>query len=1003
MRNHSIARLVVCSLLACLLPARASLALRATDVRAASATLNGLVSPNNRPTLAWFEWGTGSTYGQTTAPVDVGNGSADVPLTATLTGLIAGAPYHYRVVTSNSFGILPSRDIRFWSPVVHLQGPGHMIVFKGEPFVDPGVFVSGSVIDLAGGYSHSTALGEDGSLFEWGYRFTGTNHWLTNAPLPKLTNAVAITGTATSSYVLKSDGTVSILGDFTVSDNYLRLLAYTNVNRIDADNGTLTVVRADHTAEAWPNNNLAQTNNVQIAGLGSTFPSSLSSVITTDGRVVAPDVVVPDDATNLVAIVNAFVSFVLRDDGHVFVLGKDIFGGTDPFHQFEVPSSATNITAIANASRLNMALRNDGTLLTWGDDSNGLLALPTAATNLVALHTGSAHVLALRADGAVIAWGPSDSINLPSGSRDTGAAVVPRSVVARGVTVEGLPDTAVPGIYTISYSATNAFGEPSANVAKRTVEVVVPVYPAVTNFVPTGVSNSVATLRGFVDPRGEPANVWFEWGPGDIYPYHSPPVSMAGAGSITVQIDDLVPGSAYHCRLVASNRFGIVRRSWDQRFQSPRIQLRGADPLVLAAGSPLVDPGATVRMNPIKMGRGLSVRWAVKADTTAEEWGATMLFGNELAGISNIVAVEGGGGPGPEFLFLGTDGVLNKVLPPGPQPTTPRQMRPLASNVVAFSQRLALMESHQIELRKSGTGDYVDVLETNTPPAATNIVAITSKSFWSAAVRDDGRVFVWGDARYGLTNLPPEAVDLVDVSAGSSHIIALKSDGTVVAWGDYTFGGNYGQSTVPRSATNVVRISAGDSYSMALRADGSVLVWGRSDQGHLEVPQGLTNVVAILAADRCMAMTATGKIVEWGGPSYTLVPTPTGLDEIGLDITVAGDVDASQPGDYTLTYTTVAPSGAVGAATRRVTVVPAGTDLRPRFGASLARADGSFQFNFTNQTGTSFTTLASTNAALPLDQWTVIGTGEQLSPGVFRVIDLGATNLSQRFYLLKSQ
>ena len=64
--------------------------LPATGTTTTSATLNGTVGPNGLATTGWLEWGVGTVYGQQTAPVSLGSGSAVVPLSVGLTGLIPG-------------------------------------------------------------------------------------------------------------------------------------------------------------------------------------------------------------------------------------------------------------------------------------------------------------------------------------------------------------------------------------------------------------------------------------------------------------------------------------------------------------------------------------------------------------------------------------------------------------------------------------------------------------------------------------------------------------------------------------------------------------------------------------------------------------------------------------------------------------------------------------------------------------------------------------------------
>lgn len=69
----------------------------ATSVTDTTATLNGVVNPNGVATSYRFAYGLTSSYGSVTATTSAGSGSADVAVTANLTGLTAGTTYHYRL------------------------------------------------------------------------------------------------------------------------------------------------------------------------------------------------------------------------------------------------------------------------------------------------------------------------------------------------------------------------------------------------------------------------------------------------------------------------------------------------------------------------------------------------------------------------------------------------------------------------------------------------------------------------------------------------------------------------------------------------------------------------------------------------------------------------------------------------------------------------------------------------------------------------------------------
>jgi hypothetical protein len=64
--------------------------------------------------------------------------------------------------------------------------------------------------------------------------------------------------------------------------------------------------------------------------------------------------------------------------------------------------------------------------------------------------------------------------------------------------------------------------------------------------------------------------------------------------------------------------------------------------------------------------------------------------------------------------------------------------------------------------------------------------------------------------------------------------------------------------------------------------------------------------------------------------------------------------------------------------------------------------DGSFQFAFSNSVGALLGVLATTNPALPLNNWTTLGGVSEISPGQFQFTDPQATNSPQRFYRVRS-
>jgi hypothetical protein len=74
-----------------------------------TATITGLVNPNNSPTTFYFEWGTDTSYGNRAPipPGDAGSGFGTRAVSVRIDGLQPNTTYHYRVVADNGVEVAP--------------------------------------------------------------------------------------------------------------------------------------------------------------------------------------------------------------------------------------------------------------------------------------------------------------------------------------------------------------------------------------------------------------------------------------------------------------------------------------------------------------------------------------------------------------------------------------------------------------------------------------------------------------------------------------------------------------------------------------------------------------------------------------------------------------------------------------------------------------------------------------------------------------------------------
>jgi hypothetical protein len=88
----------------------------AANVTPTTATIAGTVNPDAVATTAHFEWGTTTSYGNTTPDQSVGAGSTAQSVSANLTGLAPSTTVHYRVVATNGLGTSSGEDKTFTTP-----------------------------------------------------------------------------------------------------------------------------------------------------------------------------------------------------------------------------------------------------------------------------------------------------------------------------------------------------------------------------------------------------------------------------------------------------------------------------------------------------------------------------------------------------------------------------------------------------------------------------------------------------------------------------------------------------------------------------------------------------------------------------------------------------------------------------------------------------------------------------------------------------------------------
>jgi alpha-tubulin suppressor-like RCC1 family protein len=286
------------------------------------------------------------------------------------------------------------------------------------------IFVSVNPIkaSIAAGVGHSLALKTDGTLLSWGANNQGQlgdSTSTTRATPVSVANALDIVAIAAGtgfSLALKSDGKLLAWGDdgdgqlgdnteFSSKSSPTNVAVATDIIAIAAGAEFSLALKSDGTVLSWGDNLSGQ--------LGDSAD-----------ELRQPQPVLVTNATDVIAIAaGALHSLALKADGTVLSWGSDTFGqlGNDSTLKAQLAPvsvlNASNIVAIAAGSGHSLALKADGTLLSWGSDNNGQLGNNDSLTNnptpvsvssakdIIAIAAGTSHSLALKADGTLLSWG----------------------------------------------------------------------------------------------------------------------------------------------------------------------------------------------------------------------------------------------------------------------------------------------------------------------------------------------------------------------------------------------------------------------------------------------------------------------------------------------------------------------------------------------------------------------------------------------------------------------
>jgi alpha-tubulin suppressor-like RCC1 family protein len=589
--------------------------------------------------------------------------------------------------------------------------------------------------------------------------------------------------------------------------------------------------------------------------------------------------------TNIVGIAGGITgnhTIALKSDGTVWTWGNNYYGqlgdGTTTNHSNPVQvklsdgTPLTNIIEIAGGTYHTIALKNDGTVWTWGNNIKGQLGDGTTAhqsspvqvksadgtplTNIIRIAGGSSHTIALKNDGTVWNWGYNWAGQLGGGTATEGSSSPVQVKLADGTPLANIIGIAGGTSHTIALKndgtiwtwGDNEYGKLGDGT---TMERKNPVQVKLTDGTPLTSMTSIAGGYSHTIAVKNDGTVWAwgyndsgQLGDGTNNENHYPIQAKLADETPLTNIIGIAAGGDH---TIALKNDGSVR-TWGWNFHGQLGEGTYTDRYY----------PTKIIIDPMEASAGSEHSVYLKSDGTVWTWG------NNVYG------------------QLGDGTTTNRLY------------------------------SVQVKLAD------------NTP--LTNVIGITAGHLHTTALRTDGTVWAWGSNSKGqlgdgttVDRPNPIQVKLADgtplaniikIAGGYQHTIALKSDGTVWAWGWNGFGQiGDGTSVDRRNAvqvklaggtplTNIIEISGGRyAHTVALKSDGTVWTWGYNGSGRLgdgtttsrnypvqvKLANGspLSSIIGIAGADsHTIALKSDSSVWTWGWNGFGQLGDGTTTDKL---------------------------------------------------------------------------------------------------------------------------
>ncbi|MCX6874729.1 MAG: immunoglobulin domain-containing protein [Verrucomicrobia bacterium] len=527
------------------------------------------------------------------------------------------------------------------------------------------------------------------------------------------------------------------------------------------------------------------------------------------------------------------------------------------------PSSPTflnfysGVTAIAAGYYHSVALRNDGSVVAWGDNTAGQATVPTGLqtfsfTSILPPNPAppaTVNTLTLAANNPSIV--PDMTVTGAPNSVGAGASILYKSGVSPWTLTLSVPNAVNPNAGSLSIPILYSPGVKAVAIAAGNEHTMV--LRADGSIMAWGRNVEGQTCTSGLSPLTASATL---------------------PGSITATAD-LPAGPTRTVTLAAANA-AIV----------PGMAVSGGAPGTLGAGATVVSKDAD----------DVTLTLSVPNTNAAAIAGVTLTFATRP---NNTVTLA----------------TANPAIVPGMYVTGPASTVGVGATVVS---KAADNVTLTLSGRNAYVGATDSAATTLTFSAGIKATAIAAGGDTSYGLKPDATVAAWGDNHHGQTNVPGGLTGVTAIAAGGDHVLALKNNGTVTAWGKIWNGSTYITETVPAGLGGVTAIAAGAYNAVAIAAIQSPVI--TAQPASVTVNQGGTATFGVIAAGAAPLtyrwrkngtyLTNSGNLS--GVTSATLVLTNAQLaDASSYSLVVANATGSVTSAAATLTVIAMTPDAVV--------------------------------------------------------------------------------------------